>query len=66
MQEKVFANMTHRAAEMLKEDMDLMGPVRRRDVEQTRSKVLDIVRQLNKQGDIYVLPAAVDNDEYIQ
>lgn len=66
MQEKVFANMTHRAAEMLKEDMDLMGPVRRRDVEQARSKVLDIVRRLNKQGDIYILPAAVDNDEYIQ
>lgn len=65
-QEKVFVNMTHRAAEMLKEDMDFMGPVRRCDVEQARSKILDIVRRLNKQGDIYVLPAAADNDEYIQ
>ena len=37
-----------------------------RDVEQARSKILNIVRRPNKQGDIYILPAAADTDEYIR
>jgi flagellar motor switch protein FliG len=42
--------MSQRGAEMLKEDMDAMGPVRIRDVESAQQQIIAIVRQLESQG----------------
>jgi flagellar motor switch protein FliG len=42
--------MSQRGAEMLREDMDAMGPVRIRDVESTQQQIIAIVRQLESQG----------------
>ena len=42
-QEAVFKNMSHRAATMLKENMEYMGPVRKTDCEDTKEKILNII-----------------------
>jgi flagellar motor switch protein FliG len=53
-QEKIFKNMSKRAASLLKEDMDFMGPLRLRDVEEAQQKVVNIIRKLEESGDIVV------------
>jgi len=53
-QNKFFMNMSKRAAGMLKEDMDYMGPVRLREVEYAQQKLLSIIRHLEDAGEIVV------------
>jgi flagellar motor switch protein FliG len=53
-QEKVFANMSERAMAMLREDMEFMGPVRLKVVEETQQKVVAIIRRLEESGEIVV------------
>jgi flagellar motor switch protein FliG len=50
--EKIFGNMSSRAAQMLKEDMEFMGPVRRRVIEEAQGKVVAVVRRLEDSGKI--------------
>ena len=57
---KFFKNMSKRAAEMLKEDMDYMGPVRVKDVEESQQKVVNIVRGLEEQGEIVIASGGED------
>ncbi|OYU82682.1 MAG: flagellar motor switch protein FliG [Burkholderiales bacterium PBB5] len=52
MREKVFRNMSSRAAETLKEDLDGRGPVRVSDVETEQKEMLKIVRRLVDEGTI--------------
>ncbi|MFC1669052.1 flagellar motor switch protein FliG [Spirochaetota bacterium] len=56
-QEKIFRNMSKRAAALLREDMDFMGPLRLRDVEESQQKVVNIIRKLEDAGDIIVARA---------
>lgn len=56
-QEKIFRNMSKRASSLLKEDMDFMGPVRLRDVEESQQKIVNIIRKLEESGDIVVARA---------
>ncbi|MBI4179681.1 flagellar motor switch protein FliG [bacterium] len=51
---KIFANMSKRAASMLQEDMEYMGPVRLRDVEEAQQRVVGIIRRLEEEGEIVV------------
>jgi len=51
-QNKIFGNMTKRAATMLKEDMEYMGPVRLKDVEEGQRKFLSILYHLMDVGEI--------------
>lgn len=51
---KYFKNMSKRAAEMLQEDMDFMGPVRVKDVEEAQQKVVNVIRSLEEKGEIVV------------
>ncbi len=53
-QEKIFSNMSSRAATLLKEDMKYMGPVRIEDAEQSRSKIIGIARKLEEAGIIFI------------
>lgn len=53
-QQKVFRNMSERAVAMLKEDMDFMGPVRLRVVEEAQQKVVSVIRRLEEAGEIVV------------
>jgi flagellar motor switch protein FliG len=52
--EKVFNNMPKRTAAMLKDELEYLGPVRARDVEEAQQKVVNIIRQLEESGDIII------------
>jgi flagellar motor switch protein FliG len=51
---KIFNNMSARAAELIKEDMAYMGPVRLSDVESAQQRIVDIVRRLEDAGEIII------------
>lgn len=52
--EKIFHNMSTRASDMLREDIQFMGPVRLRDVEEAQQRVVNIIRRLEDAGEIVV------------
>ncbi len=52
LKEKFFQNMSERAALMLKEDLEVMGPVRLRDVEQAQQAILKVAKRLEAEGKI--------------
>lgn len=52
MREKVFKNMSKRAAEMMREDLEAKGPVRLSDVESAQKEILTVARRLADAGDI--------------
>jgi flagellar motor switch protein FliG len=54
LRDKVFKNMSERAAQLIKEDMDYMGPVRVADVEAAQQKIVDVVRRLEDAGEIII------------
>jgi len=53
-QNVIFANMSKRMAEMIREDMEYMGPVRLRDVENAQQKIVNIIRKLEDAGEIVI------------
>lgn len=52
--QKIFSNMSTRASDMLKEDIEFMGPVRLRDVEEAQQRIVNIIRRLEETGEIVV------------
>ncbi len=54
LKERIFNNMSERAAELLKDELQYLGPVRVRDVENSQKEILDIVRQLEIDGEITI------------
>lgn len=59
-QDKIFRNMSKRAASVLREDMDFMGPVRIKDVEEAQQRIVSIIRRLEDSGDIVVARSGED------
>ena len=59
-QDKVFKNMSKRAAAMLKEDMEFMGPVRLKDVEDAQQKIVASIRRLEDSGEIVIARSGED------
>ncbi len=59
-QDKIFKNMSKRAANLLREDMEFMGPVRLKDVEDAQQKIVNVIRKLEDQGEIVVARAGED------
>ena len=53
-QEAIFNNMSKRLVEMIKEDMEFMGPVRMKDVEEAQQKIVNIIRKLEDDGEIII------------
>jgi flagellar motor switch protein FliG len=53
-QNVIFNNVSKRLAAMIKEDMDFMGPVRMRDVEEAQQKIVSIIRKLEDSGEIII------------
>jgi len=51
---KIYKNMSKRAAETLKEDIEFMGPVRLRDVEESQQRIVNVIRRLEDAGEIIV------------
>jgi len=63
MREKIFKNMSSRAAEMMREDLESKGPVKLSEVEAQQKEILTIVRRLADEGQIQI--ASGGDDEYV-
>lgn len=50
----IFRNLSKRLATMIKEDMDFMGPVRLKDVEEAQQKIVNIIRKLEDSAEIII------------
>jgi flagellar motor switch protein FliG len=64
LREKIFKNMSSRASEMLREDLEAKGPVRVSEVEAEQREILKIVRRLADEGQIQ-LSAGGGDDQYV-
>lgn len=53
-QEVIFKNQSKRLSTMIKEDMEFMGPVRMKDVEEAQQKIVNIIRKLEDSGEIVI------------
>lgn len=62
LQNKIFNNMSERAAMMVKEEMEFMGPVRVADVEQSQQRIVDIVRRLEEAGEVIIQGRGGEDD----
>lgn len=61
--EKIFKNISKRAAEMINDDLSAMGPVKLKDVEKAQQSVVDVARKLESEGKVSL--ASGGEDEYI-
>jgi len=61
---KFFRNMSSRASEMLQEELEIMGPVRLRDVEAAQQKIIQIAKRLEAEGQL-VLSSKGGEDVFI-
>ena len=50
----IFNNISKRLQEMIKDDMDVMGPVRVRDVEEAQQRIVNVIRKLEDEGEIVI------------
>ena len=53
-QNVIFKNLSKRLAAMIKEDMEFMGPVRMKDVEEAQQKIVGIIRKLEDSAEIVI------------
>ena len=53
-QNAIFDNLSKRLAAMIKEDMEFMGPVRMKDVEEAQQKIVNVIRKLEDSGEIVI------------
>lgn len=58
--EKIFKNMSQRAAETIREDLEFMGPVRVKQVEEAQQKIVAVIRRLEEAGRIVVSRGSED------
>ncbi|SDT45773.1 flagellar motor switch protein FliG [Paenibacillaceae bacterium GAS479] len=59
--EAIFRNMSKRMAETFKEEMEFMGPVRLRDVEEAQTRIVATIRRLEESGDIIIARGGGDD-----
>lgn len=65
LKEKIFNNMSKRAAEGIKEEMEYMGPVRLKNVEEAQQNIVAIVRRLEESGEVVIGGRGGGEDELI-
>ncbi|HEY3189739.1 MAG TPA: flagellar motor switch protein FliG [Solirubrobacteraceae bacterium] len=63
--QKIFANLSERAQTMLRQEIEYLGPVRLRDVEDAQGKIVRIVRGLEEAGEIIVLGKQETGDVFV-
>jgi flagellar motor switch protein FliG len=57
-----FSNMSERASKIMKDDMNSMGPVRMRDVEQAQTAMVQVAKDLSAKGEIMLAGQGDDDD----
>jgi flagellar motor switch protein FliG len=60
--EKIYGNISKRLQELIKENMEYMGPVRVRDVEQAQQKIVNVIRKLEDEGEIEISRGSADEE----
>lgn len=60
--DKVLKNMSERAAALLMDDMEYMGPVRSKDVQEKQSYIVGVIRALEAAGEVAISRSAVEDD----
>ncbi|MCX6381513.1 MAG: flagellar motor switch protein FliG [Armatimonadetes bacterium] len=65
-QNRIFKNMSERAANNLKEEMEFMGPVRLKNVEEAQQRIVGIVRRLEEAGELVISRGSgAGGDEFV-
>lgn len=64
--DKVFKNMSKRASEAINEEMEYMGPVRLKQVEESQQRIVAIIRKLEESGEIIISGRGGAGDELIE
>ena len=65
LQERFYSNMSSRAVEMMKEEMDFMGQVKIKDVNEAQRGVIDVLRELDEEGVITLGGGGGGDDDYV-
>ena len=58
--DKIFSNVSQRAAQMMKEDMEVMGPVKLSEVEEAQQEIIKIAKRLESEGRIVLAKGGDD------
>ena len=61
--EKIFSNMSKRAAELLRDDLETKGPVKLSDVQQAQREILVVAQRMAESGDLVL--GGKGGDEYV-
>jgi flagellar motor switch protein FliG len=61
LKEKVFRNISSRAADVIKEDLEVMGPVRLSDVEKAQTEIVKVASRLEEEGKIVIVGRGGDD-----
>jgi len=61
MQEKIFKNLSERASDMLREDLEVLGPVRLAEVEENQQKIIKVAKKLEADGRIVLVGKGKDD-----
>lgn len=60
-----FSNMSERAGKILREDMEAMGPVRLRDVDDAQVEIVNVAKELADKGELMIAEAGEEEDELV-
>ena len=63
--DKVYKNMSERAADLLKEELQFMGPVKLKEVEGAQARIVDVIKQLEEQEEITINMGAGGEEVYV-
>jgi len=65
LQQRFYSNMSSRAVEMMQEEMDFMGQVKVKDVNEAQRQVIEVLRELDEQGVVTLGGGSGGEDEYV-
>ena len=65
LKDKIFKNMSERAVDLIKEELQFMGPVRLKEVEQAQMRIVDVVKQLEEREEIVIGGRGKSEDVFV-
>lgn len=65
LREKIFSNMSERAADLLKEELEYMGMIKLKEVEAAQARIINVIKTLEEAGDIVISTRGNSEDVYV-
>ena len=65
LKEKIFTNMSERASDLLKEELEYMGMMKLKEVEAAQAKIINVIKGLEESGDIVLNARGNSEDVYV-